>query len=63
MNEWPLNGVMFLVLQAMHVATEYSTDPVLQLSHATAPTKSFFHVHVNKIVVEVFWEIDIFEFN
>ena len=64
MIEWPLKGPFcFFVLQAMPIATEYSTDPVLELSHAAVSTKSLFHVHVNKVVVVVFWEYDVFEFN
>ena len=47
----------------MPIATEYSTDPILELSHAAVSTKSRFHVHVNKVVVVVFWEYDVFEFN
>ena len=60
-----LKGAFFVsfVLQAMPIATEYSTDPVLELSHAAVSTKSLFHVHVNKVVVVVFWEYDVFEFN
>ena len=42
----------------MSVAAEYSMDPVLELSHATIPAKSLFHVHVNEVAVVVFLGVE-----
>ena len=64
MIEWPLKWpFLFLCITGDALATEYSTDPVLELSHAAVSTKSLFHVYVNKVVVVVFWKYDVFEFN
>ena len=43
----------------MSVAAEYSTDPVLELSHATVPAKFLFHAHVNEVAVVVFFCIEL----
>ena len=59
MIEWPLKGP-FLFLCITGDAYSYR---VLELSHAAISTKSLSHVHVNKVVVVVFCEYDVFEFN
>ena len=46
--------LFYLSYRPMSVAAENSTDPVLELSHATVPAKSLLHAHVNEVAVVVF---------